>query len=168
MGDKMLCYDPKQRITPNEALQHQWFQIASTPKRPKELILRSKRSKNKNHTDLQKEINQHQIQKNIKQNMNMNMNKNNNYHHHNNINMKRNKYHHNNHNNNNYQNNYNNRRGQRRHNYVHNNNHNKWRQDSRDHFNAAPSGFGQTEINKKRKLNNKQNDINPNKKRRTN
>eukprot|EP01083_Nonionella_stella_P167839 565072_1 len=52
--DKMLTYDPSQRITPHEALQHEWFKLSPVKSAPKDLILKAKKSKNACHTDLQK------------------------------------------------------------------------------------------------------------------
>eukprot|EP01083_Nonionella_stella_P161480 528989_1 len=52
--DKMLTYDPSQRITPHEALQHEWFKLSPVKSAPKDLILKAKKSKKACHTDLQK------------------------------------------------------------------------------------------------------------------
>eukprot|EP01084_Bolivina_argentea_P045267 83332_1 len=73
--DKMLCYDPKKRIKPNEALKHKWFKISPNGLPPKELISKSRKSKKATHTDLQKE--QHNHNKNKQNKMNNNMSHNN-------------------------------------------------------------------------------------------
>lgn len=61
--DKMLCYDPKQRITPKDALKHKWFTISPQKELPKTLIVRSKQAKGSNHSDLQKQQQMHKNKK---------------------------------------------------------------------------------------------------------
>ena len=66
--EKMLCYDPKKRITPEKALQHPWFKMSPYKEAPKELIRTSKKAKKgSSHTDLQKQqqqkLHQQKLQK---------------------------------------------------------------------------------------------------------
>jgi len=50
--DRMLCYSPKDRITPTEALRHSWFTMSPKPDRKelKAMIARSKTYKRKSRT----------------------------------------------------------------------------------------------------------------------